>query len=261
MNNDFVDFNELSNDNSILNIQLECAKDFYERVDNGCKNIENKAQWVMTASLTTLSIIFASITLLIKESSRMNFTDVLLISFFAVLISFFIIMACNSSLKTFSLNTYYLIGKNDILHFTNNALKQLVSKYLNYAVRNTDIKREKRDLLIDSRKYFNYVLWTFLVYVIIFFVKLNISIFKPLILTFISFFNFKIQIYFIVLIAVAIFLIYILCKFIKGYRSNMQKLKNIQIKEQIRQEAYYNHLKYPSNTAEENWLLAEEKIK
>ena len=61
-------YKDISGDNESLNIQLEVAKEYHKELHDSCRQMEKKAQFILTSSLTMLTIFFAIATFISKQS-------------------------------------------------------------------------------------------------------------------------------------------------------------------------------------------------
>ena len=255
MTEKYIYYKDINEDEMTLNFKLQLAKDFYERVRTAIINIEHKAQQIFAASLTTLSIIFGFMTLLLKENININKFAMLVTCIFIFLMTVFIMWAACCALQAFSLKTHCLIGRNDILEKNYKYKELILAKYLNYAQNNEKKSQEKRKHLNTCYKLFKVVLSLFLIYSFLVLFYLNYMLLKPIfhfIITMIS----KVELWMVILLLSIGINIYQMCK-IKKLNKNIADDREFK---QIQEEAYYNHLKYPENTQLKNWLMAKEKV-
>lgn len=247
MSDDFIYYKDL--DDRDIDLKLELAKNFYNRVDDSCKYIEGKAQQVLTAALAILTLAATFYTALIRQSINLPklFTTSPRLFWLMIIITLTICLAGYFASETFNTNTVYYIGKNDILNLRDNKKKQLLEKYLNYAKANLSIQQQKQSYFEKSLLALKCCILFLFIYITTNIICNSYSyVFSVLAMLK----SFGVVFLFIILFIAIIIIIW------KWKNLSFVSLKD---KKEIEETAYYKHLKYPQNSDIENWLSAYEE--
>lgn len=252
MSKNFVYYKDISYDD--IDLKLQLAKDFYDRVDDSCKYLEGKSQKILTAVLTILALIATFYSALLKgcnnsqvfESAILNGHILTNIILCIILIS--ICLAGMFVSGAFDTNTVYYIGRNNILGLNEDKKKQLVEKYLNYAKTNLSSQQQKQSCFKKSLVCFKITMFFLFVYILLITGIINLGKTEVLLVAIYTW----LKLHFVLITFLIIILMITICVLHYKFK-HCKEIDNIQ---KIREAAYYNSLKYAQNTPLENWVMA-----
>ena len=252
MSKNFVYYKDISYDD--IDLKLQFAKDFYDRVDDSCKYLEGKSQKILTAVLTILALIATFYSALLNGCNNSQvlesaiFNGHILTNIILCIILISICLAGMFVSGAFDTSTVFYIGRNNILGLNEDKKKQLVEKYLNYAKTNLSSQQQKQSCFEKSLGCFKITMFFLFVYILLITGIINLGKTEVLLVTIFTWLKLH-----LVLIT---FLIILLMITICALHYKFKHCKEIDDMQKIREAAYYNSLKYTQNTPLENWVMA-----